>query len=456
MHTIHARIALTPDGWLSDVDVIVAQDGRIASVGPRSGGAAGTVVDLLLPAPTNLHSHSFQRIIAGLTEARGADENDSFWTWRNLMYGHLKMLSPDHIEAIAAQVFMEMAEAGYAAVAEFHYLHHAPDGQPYDNIAELAGKIAAAAETIGFGLTLLPVHYEFGGCDGRPLEGGQRRFGNSKDQFARLFSASQGFVAAGPSDWSIGVAPHSLRAVDVDGLKLAHDLTAGGPFHMHLAEQNAEVDEVQAHLGARPVEWALANMPVGKRSCFIHCTQMTAEETMGLAGSGAVVGLCPITESSLGDGIFDGISFTQENGVFGIGSDSNIHVSLWDELKTLEYSQRLRDRGRAMFATEVQSTGRVLYEHALTGGTQATGRASGALEKGMWADMVAVSTNNEFLCSSGGDTLLDSLIFSGGGQKTTTDVWSAGRHIVQDGRHVKREKIVQGFVSVMKELELGL
>ncbi|MCY4305734.1 MAG: formimidoylglutamate deiminase [Aestuariivita sp.] len=455
MTKIRAQTALTSEGWLSDVDVVVAENGRIASVGPQSGVAEKTV-DLLLPAPTNLHSHSFQRIIAGLTEAKGPDESDSFWTWRKLMYHNLLKLTPEHIEVIAAQAFMEMAEASYAAVAEFHYIHHPRNGQFYDNIAELAERIVGAAEYVGLGLTLLPVLYEFGGCDGRALQGGQIRFGNSKDQFAKLFSASQTLVANGQPDCIIGVAPHSLRAVDTDGLRLALDLTGGGPFHMHLAEQIAEVDEVKAHMGARPVEWVLNNMPIDERSCFIHCTQMIESETAGLAASGAVSGLCPITESNLGDGIFDGIRYLTANGAFGIGSDSNIYISFWDELKTLEYSQRLRDRGRAMFATQTQSAGRVLYEYSLAGGAKAAGRSSGALEVDMWADMIAVSTDNEFLCSRRGDTLLDSLIFSGGVQKSTTDVWSAGRHIVQDGRHAKREQIVQRFVSVMKELELGI
>lgn len=451
MTKIRAHRALTDEGWVSNVDVVVADSGRIEYVGPPIGDAEKKV-DLLLPAPTNLHSHSFQRMISGLTEAKGPDTSDSFWTWRELMYRYLQALTPDHIEAIAAQAFMEMAEAGYSAVAEFHYLHHGPGGVPYDNIAELAERIASAAEQVGLGLTLLPVQYEFGGCDRRALQGGQQRFGNTKDQFARLFSASQAAISSGQPDWAIGVAPHSLRAVDAEGLVLAQDLTGNGPFHMHLAEQTAEVQEIQSTLGARPVEWVLSNMAVSERSCFIHCTQMTANETVGLAASGAVAGLCPITESSLGDGIFDGTRYLGAKGAFGVGSDSNIHISYWDELRTLEYSQRLRDRRRAMLATPSQSTGRVLFDGSIAGGAQAAGRSSGVLKAGMWADMVAISTENEFLCARDGDTLLDSLIFSGG-QQSTTDVWSAGRHIVQDGRHPKREQIVQRYMSVVKELE---
>lgn len=455
MPRIRAKQALTPEGWQRDCDVVIGTDGRIAAIGGALG-PADIHTDLLLPAPTNLHSHSFQRAMAGLTEARGPSESDSFWTWRRLMYRFLEQLTPDQIEVIAAQVFLEMAEAGFGAVAEFHYLHHGPDGQPYATLPELASRIAAAAERVGLGLTLLPVHYEFGGCDGRALLGGQRRFGNDKDRFAQLYEGSQKIIAAGPVDWTIGVAPHSLRAVDRAGLDQAHALAAGGPFHMHLAEQTAEVAEVEAALGARPVNWVLDTLPVDAQSCFIHCTQMTAAETQRLARSGAVAGLCPITESSLGDGIFHGTDYAAAGGTLGVGSDSNVHIALWDELRTLEYSQRLRDRGRAMLATPQRSTGRMLFDAAAKGGAQAAGRDSGALRVGAWADLLALSTETEFLANRSGDRLLDSLIFSGGGRNSITHVWSAGRHIVTDGQHRLRDAVTRDFVRVLNALEQDL
>ena len=452
MVKIRAGRALTRDGWRLDVDVHIAEDGRVEAIAGREGSADHSA-DLLLPSPTNLHSHSFQRAMSGLTEARGPDAGDSFWTWRSLMYRFLQQLSPDQIEAIAAQAFIEMAEAGYAAVAEFHYLHHAPNGHHYDNIAELSQRIANAAEGAGLGLTLLPVLYEYGGCDGRALEGGQKRFGNTKDGFAELFAATKPVVASGPADWALGIAPHSLRAVDQDGLNISVELGSDYPIHMHLAEQAAEVDEVRAHLGARPVEWVLDNLPVDDAYCFIHCTQMTATETRDLAESGVVAGLCPITESNLGDGIFNGPDFLGKGGHVGFGSDSNVHINLWDEIKTLEYSQRLRDRGRAVLATSDKSTGRMLFDAAIAGGAKASGRSSDGLRPGQWADLVGVSTDNEFLCNREGDALLDSLVFSGGGQACIQDVWSAGRHIVRDGRHVARASVTGKFISVLRELE---
>ncbi|MEO0390742.1 MAG: formimidoylglutamate deiminase [Pseudomonadota bacterium] len=454
MVQINARHVLTPTGWARDMCVQV-EAGRIGHIGPRMGTSAHTV-DLLLPAPVNLHSHAFQRAMAGLTEARGPDPTDSFWTWRRLMYQFLDQLTPDMVEAIAAQTYMEMLEAGYGAVAEFHYLHHDAGGAPYNHLPEMAARIMAAAEDTGLGLTLLPVLYMQGGCDGRPLAGGQRRFGCDLDLFARLYEGCADLVAAGPDDAALGLAPHSLRAVPPGALAEMRALCPSGPLHMHLAEQVAEVTEVQAHLGARPVTWLLDNAPVDPAWCLIHCTQMTNSETAALAAAGAVAGLCPITESSLGDGIFDGVAYHGAQGRFGIGSDSNIHIALWEELATLDYSQRLRDRSRAALALPDRSTGRALFDAAARAGAQAAARASGRIEVGAQADLIALSTDNEVLAGRSGDTLLDSLIFSGRGHRCVTDVWSAGRHMVQNSQHIHRGRIATRYKDVLHTLGQAL
>ena len=450
MQKIHAHLALTPKGWVRDLCVEV-KDSRIAQVSnglPKDHYS----VDLLLPAPVNLHSHAFQRAMAGLTETRGPDPQDSFWTWRKLMFRFLDRLTPDHVQAIAELVFMEMLEAGYGAVAEFHYLHHDIGGQKYSNLPEMAERITAAAQSTGLGLTLLPVLYTQGGCDGRALTGGQKRFGCDLDLFARLHDESAQIMMEAPKDYAIGIAPHSLRAVKPEALTRILEICPHGPIHMHLAEQLAEVDEIEAHFGARPTEWLLDNADVNGTWSLIHCTQMTEKETRDLASTNAVVGLCPITESSLGDGIFNGTDFHDAGGQFGIGSDSNIHIALWEELATLEYSQRLRDRSRAAMATPDRSTGRNLFEAATHAGAQAAGRQSGSISKGQFADLIAISTDNEFLCNRSGDKLLDSLIFSGRGRTCISDVWSAGRHMVQDGLHVEHERITKQFVKVSKQL----
>lgn len=451
MTKIHAREALAADGWQADLDIRIGADGRIDSVAPHAGGA-DHVLDLVLPAPTNLHSHAFQRAMSGLAEARGPDPRDSFWTWRRLMYRFLDRLTPEQIEAIAALVFVETAEAGFAAIAEFHYLHHGPGGEPYAKLGELTDRIAAAATTSGLGLTQLPVYYEFGGCDRRDLQGAQRRFGNDIDRFARLLDQARRTVAEGPDDWRIGVAPHSLRAVDEDGLRAVVALAGEAPLHMHLAEQLAEVEEVEAARGARPIAWLLDNADVGETWCLIHCTQTTDDEILRLAATGAVTGLCPITESSLGDGIFDGATYARAGGRLGIGSDSNVEITLFDELKTLEYSQRLRDRGRAVMATAESSTGRTLFDLAAAGGARAAQRDSGRIAVGRYADLLGLSTDNEWVCGRRGDTALDSLIFSGRGQRCVREVWSAGRHIVRGGRHIARDAVVAAFRDALRSL----
>lgn len=451
---IWAETALLPTGWASDVLIEVDASGRISQVQPEAP-AAGTRVPFLLPAPVNVHSHGFQRAMAGLTERRGPNPNDSFWTWRQLMFRFLDRLTPDHIEAITAFVQMEMLESGYATNVEFHYLHHQPGGLPYTNIAEMSERVAAAAHQCGIGLCLLPVQYEFGGCDQRELTAGQIRFGNDFERFSSLHSAAASVLNNLPEDANIGVAPHSLRAVCSDDLRQYATRFSTGPIHMHLAEQRAEVSEVQAHWGARPVEWALENIGIDGRWCLIHCTQMTPDETTRLAQTGAVAGLCPITESSLGDGIFDGVRWTNHQGRFAIGSDSNVRISLSEELRTLDYSQRLRDGTRAALATADLSTGHRIFAGAVQGGAQAAARQSGRLEVGFWADMMALDTNSEHLGGRSHDAVLDSWIFAGD-DRLVIDVWSAGRHMVTQGAHIARSQIVAAYKRTLNDLKGAL
>lgn len=453
MGMLWAERALLPQGWARDVSVGIGADGRIGEVVTGVAPAAGaTRVELLLPALANVHSHAFQRAMAGLSEAKGPHPRDTFWTWRQIMYRFLDALTPDDVEAIAALVQMEMLEAGYATNVEFHYLHHRPDGRPYDDPAEMAARIAAAAGRTGVGLTLLPVHYQFAGLDRGPLGPGQVRFGTDPDGFVRLLDASEDAVRGLPADTAVGVAPHSLRAVSAEGLALCAALRPDRPLHMHLAEQKPEIEQVLAATGRRPVEWLLDHHAPDRRWTLIHLTHMTDDETCRLAATGAVAGLCPITESSLGDGIFNGLDWRAGGGRFGFGSDSNIRIALGEELRTLEYSQRLRDTARALFAEPDRSTGRVLYEAGLDGGATAAGRATGAIRTGLWADLCAVSRANPVMAGREGDAMLDSLVFAGG-DGLVRDVWSAGRHVVREGRHVAREAIVAGYLACVAGLQ---
>lgn len=450
MSVIWARTALLRDGWRQNVRIEIDRDGRIARV-TENETVEGQRLEIVLPAPVNAHSHAFQRAMAGMTERRGPDPRDTFWTWRQLMFRFLDRLTPDDVEAIAAFAQMEMLQAGYATNVEFHYLHHQPGGAPYDEIAEMSGRVAAAAAQTGIGLTLLPVHYRFGGCDQRPLGPGQNRFGNDFDQFARLHEGAARHLTALPADSKIGVAPHSLRAVGPGDLARARELAAGGPFHMHLAEQVAEVEEVVTAYGKRPVEWVIDTMAPDETCCFIHCTQMQPHETVGLATSGAAAGLCPITESSLGDGIFDGVRWLDAGGSIAVGSDSNIRISLSEELRTLDYSQRLRDRSRAALATAEKSTGRRLFDAICKGGAQAAGRTSGTIEAGAYADLLALDAFAIDLEGRDGDDILDSYIFAGD-DTMVADVWSAGRHMVKEGRHIDADRIERRYRDTMGSL----
>jgi len=451
---IFAKQAKLSTGWASNVRVTHA-DGRITDIAPsQTPDAHDTCVDTLLPALANLHSHSFQRAMAGMTEYRMAGK-DSFWTWRDLMYRFTANLTPEHIEAIAAFVFLEMQEAGYASVGEFHYLHHQAGGTPYADLGELSGRIAAAAATTGIGLTHLPVLYTYGGAGRAPLQDGQARFGNSVDRFNDLVAKAREVVAHLPADCRVGIAPHSLRATSPDDLKAVLAAHTAGPVHIHIAEQPKEVADISAWLGARPVDWLLANAEVTTNWSLIHATHMTADETLKMAKSGAVAGLCPVTEANLGDGPFNGPSYLEAGGAFGVGSDSNVLISLTEELRTLEYSQRLRDVARNVMVVGEGSVGDTIYTGAAKGGAQALGRGAGEIAVGELADIVAIDGAAPSMCALRQDQILDGLVFAAK-DDVVTDVWSAGRHAVQSGRHVKRDDIVAAYKLAMQSLMASL
>ncbi|MFV0514392.1 MAG: formimidoylglutamate deiminase [Jhaorihella sp.] len=444
---IHARQARLADGWSNDVRLSV-RDGIIAGVQSDVKAMPGDVrVDTLLPAPGNLHSHSFQRAMAGMTEFRAAGR-DSFWTWRALMYRFVERLTPDQIEAIAALTFMEMQEAGYAAVGEFHYLHHQHGGEPYADLAELSSRIFAAASETGIGLTHLPVLYSYGGAGRKALEPGQLRFANDVDRYGALLEAARTGLRDLPGDARMGIAPHSLRATAPDDLRKVLARHRGGPVHIHIAEQPGEVADISDWLGARPVEWLLANADVDTGWCLVHATHMSGAETRALAASGAVAGLCPVTEANLGDGPFNGAAYLAAGGAFGIGSDSNVNISLSEELRMLEYSQRLRDLSRNVLVAGEGSVGQALYEGAARGGARALGRAAGGIAVGRLADLVAIDSTAPSLCALGRDRIFDGLVFAAN-DRVVTDLWSAGRHSVRDGRHIAHERIVARYRAAL-------
>lgn len=446
---LHFARALLPAGWARDVRVAIA-NGTLAAidvgVAPRAGDSRHAIA---LPGMPNLHSHAFQRGMAGLAESRG-ESADSFWTWRAVMYRFADRLTPDQLAAIAAMAYVEMLETGFTRVGEFHYLHHDPAGAPYANRAAMAEAIVAAAAETGIGLTLLPVFYAHGGFGGAaPIEG-QRRFLHDIDGYARLLDESRS--AARPlSDARVGIAPHSLRAVTPEQLALLERLAGDDPIHIHIAEQVREVEDCLVWSGATPVQWLLGNAPVDDRWCLVHATHMTDAETLALARSGAVAGLCPITEANLGDGIFPAAEYLAAGGRIGIGSDSNVLIDMTEELRVLEYGQRLTRRVRNALASDrTRSTGRALFASALAGGAQALG-APAALAPGNAADIVSLDAAHPALLARDDDALLDSLIFAAG-RGAIDGVWRRGEQLVSGGRHRARAGVEAGFREVLEAI----
>ena len=442
--------ALLPSGWARDVRITVADGATVAVAqdAPRAG--ADHVPGIAVPGLPNLHCHAFQRGMAGLAERRGPTA-DSFWTWREVMYHFLQRLSPDDVEAIAAFAYMEMLEAGFTAVGEFHYLHHDVDGRPYANLGEMAERIAAASAQTHIGLTLLPSFYAYGGFGGAPPVAGQRRFINDPDRFLDLVQRAHATVAMLP-EGRVGIAPHSLRAVTPATLKAICQATPDGPIHIHAAEQLREVEECVAALGRRPVEWLLENAALDSRWCVIHATHTTPGEIAALAASQAMVALCPLTEASLGDGLFDGAAYLAAGGRFGIGTDSNIQIDAAAELRQLEYGQRLARRARnVMTLVEGEATGRRLYATALAAGAQALQRPIGALAVGSRADIVLLDDDHPDLTARDGDHWLDAWIFVAGRSAVKT-VLVGGATVVEAGRHTLRMAIAARFKAVVGKL----
>jgi formimidoylglutamate deiminase len=446
-NSIIAPYALLPGGWAADVRIVIDADGTIASITPASPcGDATLLRGPVIAGMPNVHSHAFQRALAGSAERRITGD-DSFWTWRQAMYGLAARLEPDDLEAIAAHVYVEMLEAGYTAVGEFHYLHHGRDGRPYARRSEMGQRLLAAADQAGIGITLLPAFYRWSGFANAPPLPEQARFVNDLDAFVELIDELAPWCRA--PGRRLGIAPHSLRAVGTDDLRevlaALDERDPEAPVHLHVAEQAGEVEAAVEALGMRPVAWLTDHVELSRRWCLVHATHVNAAEIDGLAASGAAVGLCPSTEGNLGDGLFPLAAWLGAGGAIAIGSDSHVSVDVGEELRWLEYGQRLRARRRA-----IAPSPEALYVDAARFGGRALGRAIGTLAAGARADFVVLDADDPVLY---GDvaTLLDRYVVAAG-RRALHEVWVGGVRVVDAGRHPARDTIARRYRATLAKL----
>ncbi|MBU6474916.1 MAG: formimidoylglutamate deiminase [Alphaproteobacteria bacterium] len=460
MTTLFAPTALLPDGWADNVLVEIDKDGWIVGVdsfktAPADGKNVEIAAGAVVPGMPNVHSHAFQRAMAGLTERAGG-KKDNFWSWRETMYRFLLDLTPEDMESIAAQVYVEMLKAGYTSVGEFHYIHHSREGKPYEDRALMSRQVIKAALETGIAITHMPVLYAYSGFGAQPPAEPQKRFVNTVPEIMKIVEALAADYANVPQV-TLGFAHHSLRAVSPEMLRegtcAAREILPRAPIHIHAAEQSGEVENCIAWSGKRPVEWLLENGNVDDRWSFIHCTHLVEPELEALASSGVVVGLCPTTEANLGDGVFPLAPFFDAGGRFSIGSDSHISISVTEELRWLEYVQRLVLRERTVIKeTENPSVGAVLFERALSGGAQSLGRRAGKIEIGHRADFLVLDQSLPCMTGKLRDHILDTAIFAAN-ENPVKDVMAGGRWVVRDRHHKREEHILARYRETMRKFK---
>ena len=449
-NALFADHALLPDGWRDNVRIEWDANGTLSAVtagaARQPGDAAG---ELVLPGMVNLHSHAFQRALGGLTETAG-EGPDSFWTWRDLMYRFAHHITPEHIEAIAAQLFSECLRHGYTSVCEFHYVQRDQQGRMYARPAETAERVVAAAALAGIGVTMLPVLYSYAGFGEQALKTEQSRFRTGVREVMHVIDALA--PLRGPQV-EVGVAPHSLRAAACGQIReVLASLPPERPVHIHIAEQQGEVEQSIAATGMRPVRYLMEQFDVDQRWCLVHATHLDDGETAALAHSGAVAGLCPTTEANLGDGLFPLAPFLARGGRFGIGSDSHVSQSPVEELRWLEYGQRLLHQKRNVAASPNQRrVGDFLWQGALEGGALASGRSVGALAVGKRADLLVLDSEHPNLAATDPVDVLGTFLFCGN-DNLVRDVMVGGRWVVRGQRHVAQDAIAKRYMHTIAEL----
>ncbi|MGF2252248.1 formimidoylglutamate deiminase [Yersinia ruckeri] len=456
MPAYFAKRAFLSDGWATNVQLEVDQHGIIQqiTVGSREEGCL-LLNGPIVPGMPNLHSHAFQRMMSGLAEIAG-DPQDSFWTWRDLMYRLVQRLTPEQVGIIARQLYIEMLKGGYTQVAEFHYLHHAPDGKPYADVGEMTAQLSQAAEQAGIGMTLLPVLYRYAGFGGQPAQPGQRRFIQDTDSYLHQQQVIAKQLKNQPLQ-NQGLCFHSLRAVELTQMQqVLASSDQALPVHIHIAEQQKEVDDCLEWCGQRPVAWLYEHVAVDRRWCLVHATHLDQSELSALAGSQAVAGLCPTTEANLGDGIFPAVEYIRQRGRWGIGSDSHVSLNVVEELRWLEYGQRLRDQRRNRLTSEIQpAVADLLYSQALSGGAQACGSQIGALAVGYRADWLVLDGADPYIAGTPSASLLNRWLFAGD-KSQIRDVYVGGKPVIISGFHPLQQQSAAAFLALLKDCQQEL
>jgi len=455
--SIRCATALTPSGWQRNCVIKFDQSGRIESIRENDDSAVDLCLEgTVIAGIPNLHSHAHQKVITGRAEHRVAGQDD-FWGWRELMYRANASLNPEQLQTIATYLYIDMLQKGYTAVAEFHYLHHRPDGAPYADRSEMSARLLNAASEAGIAITLLPVLYCRGGFNNEPVQHAQHRFYNRSDDYLSLLEDCHSLCGKNP-DRSLGFAAHSLRAVSPSDISTtidnAGDMLEGAPIHLHIAEQIREVNDCVEINGARPVAWLYDQCEVTDRWCLVHATHVDPDEQMLLAKSGAIIGLCPTTEANLGDGIFPAATLMANNGFLGVGSDSQVCTSPAEELRLLEYGQRLSLQRRTVLVPDgVGSNGRALITAAITGGNRARGERVSGLQPGARGDLIEIGSDHPEFSGRTPDQVLDTWIFSGP-DNPVQNVVVGGKHVVHDGVHPLMKDASESYREMIDTLDL--
>jgi formimidoylglutamate deiminase len=442
------------DGWHRNVVISVDPEGEIVDISADDTVTTARLINgVAIPGMPNVHSHAFQRAMAGLVEQRSGNE-DSFWTWREAMYEHASLMTPESLNAIAAQLYADMLKAGYTSVCEFHYLHSHGDHRSHESRLAMCQALIEAATTSGIGMTLLPTLYQTSDFGGAPPTARQRQFTMATREYLDLLDGLR--ASERSAQFEIGIALHSLRAVPAESVRAVLDARRDGDVvHIHVAEQQREVTACQQHFGRRPIEWLAENVALDKRWCLIHATHATAEELQAVAATGAVIGLCPTTEANLGDGVFPMEALLAAGGAFAIGSDSHISLSPIEELRWLEYQARLARRQRNVLNIDGISGGAMLWRKACDAGARVTGRNVGALAVGNRADIVVLDGTSPLFAARADNAIIDTFVFAGTGE-SVRDVMVGGRWLVQDRRHFAETAVSAGYKRAMQALQNGL